>query len=80
MASNPPKEQGICFATAETPEPPLFEFFSFATGKVTLLAMLGNRISYSGFAGLDVSPDGRWLIWQRLDQQGSDIMLMENFR
>jgi hypothetical protein len=74
------KEQGIYFATAETPERPLLEFFSFATGKVTLLATLEKRISYFGFAGLDVSPDGRWLIWQQLDQEGSDIMLMENFR
>ncbi len=74
------KEQGIYFATAETPERPLLEFFSFGAGKVTLLATLEKRISYSGFAGLDVSPDGRWLIWQQLDQEGSDIMLMENFR
>ncbi len=74
------KEQGIYFATAETPEHPLLEFFSFATGKVTPLATLEKKISYFGFAGLDVSPDGRWLIWQQLDQEGSDIMLMENFR
>jgi dipeptidyl aminopeptidase/acylaminoacyl peptidase len=74
------KEQGIYFATAETAEHPLLEFFSFANNKVTPLATLEKRISYFGFAGLDVSPDGRWLIWQQLDQEGSDIMLMENFR
>jgi hypothetical protein len=32
------------------------------------------------FLGLSVSPDGRWLIYSQLDQSGSDIMLMENFR
>ncbi|MEP7336597.1 MAG: LpqB family beta-propeller domain-containing protein, partial [Acidobacteriota bacterium] len=74
------KEQGIYFATAETPEHPLLEFFSFATGKVMPIATLEKKISYVGFAGLDVSPDGRWLIWQQLDQEGSDIMLLENFR
>jgi hypothetical protein len=74
------KEQGIYFATAETPEHPLLEFFSFATNKVTPLATLEKKISYFGFAGLDVSSDGRWLILQQLDQEGSDIMLMENFR
>lgn len=74
------KEQGIYFATAETPEHPLLEFFSFATSKITPLATLEKKIGYSGFAGLDVSPDGRWLIWQQLDQEGSDIMLLENFR
>ena len=74
------QEQGIYFATAETLEHPLLEFFSFATGKATPLATLEKKISYFGFAGLDVSPNGRWLIWQQLDQEGSDIMLLENFR
>jgi Tol biopolymer transport system component/DNA-binding winged helix-turn-helix (wHTH) protein len=74
------KEQGIYFATAEAPERPLLEFFSFATGKVTPIATLEKKISYFGFAGLDVSPDGHSLIWQQLDQEGSDIMLLENFR
>ena len=74
------KEQGIYFATAETPEHPLLEFFSFASGKVMPIATLEKKISYFGFAGLDVSPDGRWLLWQQLDQEGSDIMLMDNFR
>ncbi|HEX4947992.1 MAG TPA: hypothetical protein VFZ34_15075 [Blastocatellia bacterium] len=30
--------------------------------------------------GLTVSPDGCWLLYTRIDQSGSDIMLMENFR
>lgn len=74
------REQGIYFATAETPENPLLEFFRLTTGKVSPVAKLEKKISYVGFAGLDVSSDGRWLIWQQLDQEGSDIMLMENFR
>ena len=28
----------------------------------------------------EISPDSRWLIYTQLDQFGSDIMLMENFR
>jgi Tol biopolymer transport system component/DNA-binding winged helix-turn-helix (wHTH) protein len=74
------REQGIYFATAEIPERPQLEFFNFATRKVTTIAKLGKKIGVFGFNGLDVSPDGRWLIWQQLDQEGSDIMLMENFR
>ncbi len=72
-------EQGIYFATAERPEQPLIEFFSFATGRVTLVATLQKRID-PWAAGLDVSPDGRWLVWSQVDQVGNDIMLMENFR
>ena len=74
------REQGIYFATAESEEHPLFEFFSFATKKVTTLGTLERKIGYRWYAGLDVSPDGRWLIWQQLDQEGSDIMLLDNFR
>ncbi|MCI0524835.1 MAG: winged helix-turn-helix domain-containing protein [Acidobacteria bacterium] len=69
-------EQGIYFATAENPSRPLIEFFSFTTGKVTQIASLEKPF----FLGLSVSPDGRWLIYSQLDQSGSDIMLMENFR
>ncbi len=72
-------ERGIYFATAEQPERPLIEFFDFATGQVTPVAVLERGIERA-MSGLAVSPDGRWLIWSQLDQVGSDIMLMENSR
>jgi Tol biopolymer transport system component/DNA-binding winged helix-turn-helix (wHTH) protein len=72
-------EQGIYFATAERPEQPLIEFFSFGAGRVTPVATLQGRFNI-GSSGLSVAPDGRWLIWSQIDQIGHDIMLMENFR
>jgi Tol biopolymer transport system component/DNA-binding winged helix-turn-helix (wHTH) protein len=69
-------EKGIYFATAEDPAKPLIEFYSFATRKVTQVAALPKPFSYS----LSISPDGRWLLYTQVDQSGSDIMLMENFR
>jgi Tol biopolymer transport system component/DNA-binding winged helix-turn-helix (wHTH) protein len=72
-------EQGIYFATAERPEQPLIEFFSFATGQVTPVAVLEKGL-HRATSGLAVSSDGRWLIWSQVDQVSSDIMLMENFR
>lgn len=72
-------EQGIYFATAEQPKQPLIEFFRFATGQVTTVAVLEKELGRAT-SGLAVSPDGRWLIWSQLDQIGSDIMLLENFR
>jgi Tol biopolymer transport system component/DNA-binding winged helix-turn-helix (wHTH) protein len=72
-------EQGIYVATAVKPEQPLIEFFSFATGQLKLVAKLEKPIPHN-VPGLTVSPDGRWLLWSQLDQEGSDIILVENFR
>jgi eukaryotic-like serine/threonine-protein kinase len=72
-------DKGIYFVTAETPSRPVIEFFSFATNQVTQIATLEKPIVqwYPGFA---VSPDGRWILCAQLDQSGSDIILLENFR
>ncbi len=72
-------EHGIYFATAERPQQPLIEFFNFATGQVTTVAVLEKGLD-RGMVGLAVSPDGRRLIWSQVDQDSSDIMLLENFR
>lgn len=69
-------KNGIYFAIAEGPAKPLIEFYNFATNKVTHVAVLPKPFSYS----LSMSPDGRWLLYTQVDQSGSDIMLMENFR
>ena len=37
----------------------------------------GPRVDTS--YGMDVSPDGRWVIYTRADSVQSDIMLVENF-
>ena len=48
-------EQGIYFVTAETPDRPLIEFFSFATGQVTQVAapekpIIQDILGAGGFA------------------------------
>jgi Tol biopolymer transport system component len=71
--------QGIYFLTAETAEHPLLEFFNFATNKIVPIITLEKKIA-SQSSSLSVSPDGHTLIWSQLDQEGSDIMLLDNFR
>jgi Tol biopolymer transport system component len=72
-------EQGIYFVTADTPNRPLIQFFSFATGKAPTVFALEKPLPGT-LSGLSVSPDGRRLIWAQADQTSSDLMLMENFR
>jgi dipeptidyl aminopeptidase/acylaminoacyl peptidase len=52
------------------------EFFDFGTGRATVVARdLGDiRI------GLSASPDGRTLLYTRVDASVEDLMLVENFR
>ncbi|MGE0131842.1 MAG: winged helix-turn-helix domain-containing protein [Blastocatellales bacterium] len=74
-------ERGVYFATAQVQNNtrPLIEFYNFADQQITTIATLEKPI-WPTPPGLAVSPDGRKLIWSQLDQRGSDIMLMENFR
>ena len=39
---------------------------------------VGPRIDIN--TGIDISPDGHWLIYTRADSLESDIMMVENFR
>jgi Tol biopolymer transport system component/DNA-binding winged helix-turn-helix (wHTH) protein len=72
-------DKGIYFATAEMPSHPLIEFFNFDTQKITTIAKL-NKPLFKTDPGLAVSPDEKSLLVVQIDQKGSDIMLMENFR
>jgi hypothetical protein len=40
---------------------------------------IGTAFLIAG-SGIDVSPDGRWLVYTRADSVQSDIMMIENFR
>ncbi len=68
-------DQGIYFASSDS----VIEFFNLAIGKATPVATIEKRLT-RGVPGLAVSPDRRWMLYAQIEQQGSDIMLMENFR
>jgi hypothetical protein len=51
-------------------------FLELATGKTTPVARIDKPVS----VGLTVSPDGCSILYSQIDQQGSDLMLVENFR
>jgi len=55
----------------------LIQFLSFASGKIKPAAAIGKSWFFGGFT---VSPDEQSFLYSRLDQQSSELMLIENFR
>jgi Tol biopolymer transport system component/serine/threonine protein kinase len=51
-------------------------YFDFASERSRVIADLGDRIAI----GLGVSPDGRTVLFTRVDNLSSDLMMVENFR
>jgi Tol biopolymer transport system component len=52
------------------------QFFDFVTGKIKTIITSEKTEG----VGLTVSPDARWILYSQVDQTGSDLMLVENFR
>jgi hypothetical protein len=52
------------------------DFFDFATAKIKPIANVEKPWIY----GLAVSADGRNILYTKIEQLGSDLMLVENFR
>ena len=51
-----------------------------ATGKLTRLGIVEDATSSRNNPRLSVAPDGKWLLFTRLDTLSADLMLVENFR
>jgi Tol biopolymer transport system component/predicted Ser/Thr protein kinase len=52
------------------------QFFNFATKRIRSISTIESTIG----SDLSVSPDGRWILYSQIDREGSDLMLVENFR
>jgi hypothetical protein len=72
-------DEGIYFLNVEAKPRPAIEFFRFATRRATRVFVPEKDPAYAD-AGLALSPDGRWILYVQMDQETSDIMLVENFR
>ena len=71
------REQGVYYFT------PLDEqgrsdicLYEFATGKTKKIPTVEGIVS----SYIEAAPDGRTILYPHLDQAGSDLMLVENFR
>ncbi len=69
--------QGIYFfAPADVGGPSDICLYDCATGKARKILTIEQGIS----AYIDVSDDGRMILYPQIDEAGSDLMLVENFR
>src|SRR5262249_4143428 len=56
--------------------PGTLRFLSFSTGKISDVGRTPNHT----MNGMDVSPDGRTILYTQLDRTGTELMFVENFR
>jgi Tol biopolymer transport system component len=51
-------------------------FYEFATSKITKILKMERLLMWK----IAFSPDGRTILYSQLDESGSDLMLVENFK
>jgi eukaryotic-like serine/threonine-protein kinase len=71
-------ESGLVFVPTRNTSS--LQFLNFATGKIRLLANVDRPIALDPIGGVAVAPDGRSILYTQVDQAGSELMLVENFR
>jgi Tol biopolymer transport system component len=68
---------GVYFAPSAASRPSI-QFLDFNTNRIATVARFEKRLSSFGESGgLALSPDGKWLLYTKIDEQGSELMLVE---
>jgi len=70
---------GIYFVDGSA-SPAHVRFLDFATQRVRTITSMYLGPLFPGGQYFDLSPDGQWILFDRLDQVESDIMVVKNFR
>jgi hypothetical protein len=73
-------QRGIYFVPSTWHQNPSIEFFNFVTSQLSQVVALERTPVGRFYPGLSVSPNGQSILCALLEQDGSDIMLVENFR
>ena len=68
--------EGIYFLKFSKSSPPTLQFLSFATGKTNLVWTLEREPGW----GIDISSNGRSIVFSQDDFAESNLMMVENFR
>ena len=76
-ASHAVGQEGIYFSPSRKEgESSVIQFYSFANGSIVDVFRTEDRIP----GVMDVSPDGKYVLYTQDDMTGSDLMLVEDFR
>jgi eukaryotic-like serine/threonine-protein kinase len=70
---------GVYFVPVRNAAGGSIQFLNFATNQVKTMASFEKPLDLLS-GGLAVSPDGRWILYTQVEQAGSELMLVENFR
>ena len=72
---------GICFFDWKDAVHPVVQFYTFRDRRSTTLYEfpLGTNLDRDSTA-ISVSPDERWIVYTQIDQGGSNLVLVDNFR
>jgi Tol biopolymer transport system component len=74
-------QQGIYLGEMSGPAVPMVKFYRFATHQLETFREFSKETRFdSGSTAFSVSPDGQWIIYTQVDQAGSDLILMDNYR
>ena len=67
-------DKGVYFLNSQ-----IIQFLSFANHKVFRIGQMGKP-GNTARPTFSVTRDGRWIAWEQLDHEDSDLMLLENLR
>ena len=75
-------KDGICFFDSKDALHSVVQFYNFRNHRSTMVYEFpaGTDVGSAGGPPISVSPDGRWIIYTQLDQAGSNLVLVDNFR
>ena len=75
-------KDGICFFDFKDALHAVMQFYNFRNHRSTTVHEFpaGTNVTDNGGTAIAVSLDGRWILYTQLDQAGSNLVLVENFR